>query len=790
VFLLAFIFLAAQDALAQVTRTLFTPPVVPENYTQPVRFEATVTGSPASVVFEYNLVDRPMFDNGTNGDQVANDGVWTILFQPGEILSKLTPGSVFRPFIGYCKVGASRFNVFAEVWTSTVSLPAIRQLDSTMQSTDYVTNFVVPPSEVQAPNLASIANRFYATYPDVFDFLNIVSIGSSGNRHHVTVRNPVAGIGSPIFDSSSTYGSNGRLMGVNVFPLPGFFDGAGTGFNHETGHQWINFLNRAPFASGIPHWPTGSLAINVMGFSIGGTGGQGGNFSWAFTPNGQGGYFVSFNQAPNQNTTMFNSMELYLMGLASPDEVGSFFVLNNQSQQLVSGQVLQPSEITTVGVNDVIAAFGPRVPTSNDAPRNFRVATIILSAQLLDGYSLSLYDWFARRAEATQPLPCSEGFSQHTCRPFYLATGGRGTMNAKLGTPNSLETPDSQGTPDFNVARLLGDFNGDGRSDILWQHADGSAGMWLMNGLSMIGGSGFLGAGTGWTARLIGDFNGDAKSDILWQHADGTTALWLMNGLSLSSGGLLLGAGTGWTARLIGDFNGDGKSDIVWQHADGTSALWLMNGLSLSSGGLLLGAGTGWSPKLLADFDGDAKSDIVWQHANGSSALWLMNGLSMIGGGGLLGAGTGWNAKLLGDLNGDGKSDILWQHADGTSALWLMNGLSLSSGGVLLGAGTGWSPKLLADFDGDAKSDIVWQHADGSAAMWLMNGLTLSSAGGLLGPSTGWSADWIGEFNGDAESDILWQHADGSISAWLMNGMTLGSSGTILGPGTGWLPVP
>jgi hypothetical protein len=751
---------------------------VPENYTQPVRFEATVTGSPASVVFEYNLVDRPMFDNGTNGDQVANDGVWTIVFQPNEILSKLTTASVLRPFIGFCKVGTSRFNVFAEVWTSAVSFPAIRHMDSITQSTDYVTNFVVPPNEVQAPNLASIARRFYATYPDAFDFLNIVSVGSSGNRHHVTVRNPVAGIGSPVFDSSTTYGSSGRLMGVNVFPLPSFFDGAGTGFNHETGHQWINFLNRVPFASGIPHWPTGNLAINVMGFSIGGTGGQGGNFSWAFTRNGQGGYFVSSNQAPNQNTTTFNSMELYLMGLASPDEVGSFFVLNNQSQQLVSGQVLQPSEITTIGVNDVITAFGPRVPGSNDAPRNFRVATIIPSAQLLDGHSLSLYDWFARRAEGTEPMQCSEGFSQYTCKPFYVATGGRATINAKLVTPNP------------NVTRLRGDFNGDGRSDILWQDSNGSAALWLMDGLSVTSGGGLIGAGTGWSARLIGDFNGDARSDIVWQHADGSAAIWLMNGLSATSSGGLLGPGTGWAARLIGDFNGDGKSDIVWQHSNGSAGLWLMNGLTLSGAGGLLGPGTGWSPNLLADFDGDAASDIVWQHADGSTALWLMNGVNMNTGSGLLGAGTGWDAKLLGDLNGDGKSDIVWHHTDGSSAVWLMNGLTMSSGGGLLGAGTGWDAKLLGDLNGDGKSDIIWQHTDGSSAAWLMNGLTMSSAGGLLGPATGWSADWVGEFNGDAKSDILWQHDDGSTSAWLMDGITLSSAGEILGAGTGWLPVP
>lgn len=35
------------------------------------------------------------------------------------------------------------------------------------------------------------------------------------------------------------------------------------------------------------------------------------------------------------------------------------------------------------------------------------------------------------------------------------------------------------------------------------------------------------------------DFDGDAKSDILWQHTDGTVAIWFMDGLTISpaSGG-------------------------------------------------------------------------------------------------------------------------------------------------------------------------------------------------------------------------------------------------------------
>lgn len=45
-----------------ITRSQFTPPVVPETQIDPVRFEVTVTGGPASVLFRYNGIHRPMWD--------------------------------------------------------------------------------------------------------------------------------------------------------------------------------------------------------------------------------------------------------------------------------------------------------------------------------------------------------------------------------------------------------------------------------------------------------------------------------------------------------------------------------------------------------------------------------------------------------------------------------------------------------------------------------------------------------------------------------------------------------
>jgi hypothetical protein len=275
------------------------------------------------------------------------------------------------------------------------------------------------------------AQRFFQTHGDKYDFLNFVHVaGVRGNRYHVGVKSQVQGISTSTYDNSAQYGSAGRLIGYSTFPISSFFDGGDAAFSHETGHQWINFCQGTAFAAGIPHWPKGNVAINVMGFSIGGAGGQGGTYSYTFTPNGSGGYVVGNGQSIDQST--FNTMELYLMGLASPAEVGTFFVLNDQNQNITAGQTLTPAEITLVSVNDVIAARGPRVPNSTQAQRTFRCATVVLSEQLLDAYAMSLYDSFARRCEAKQQLTFASGLATGTCNPWYLATGGRSVMFSKI----------------------------------------------------------------------------------------------------------------------------------------------------------------------------------------------------------------------------------------------------------------------------------------------------------------------------------------------------------------------
>ncbi len=80
-----------------------------------------------------------------------------------------------------------------------------------------------------------------------------------------------------------------------------------------------------------------------------------------------------------------------------------------------------------------------------------------------------------------------------------------------------------------------GDLNGDGMPDIVWRHAvDGWVAVWFMRGNAVLG-TEWLSidrvADVNWTIRAIGDVDGNGRADLIWQHVrDGWIAVWFMSG--------------------------------------------------------------------------------------------------------------------------------------------------------------------------------------------------------------------------------------------------------------------
>ncbi|TDH62416.1 hypothetical protein E2C06_11115 [Dankookia rubra] len=142
----------------------------------------------------------------------------------------------------------------------------------------------------------------------------------------------------------------------------------------------------------------------------------------------------------------------------------------------------------------------------------------------------------------------------------------------------------------FDIAGV-GDLNGDGRSDILFSRVESFAGhdyrtvsLWQMDGLGGAGGGAIAAVDASWSVAGIGDFDGDGRSDILWRDADSSIAIWRMDGTSFLGGGTVSTPGTDWVVAGVGDFDGDGRSDILFQDGSGNVAGWRMDGTTVLEG--------------------------------------------------------------------------------------------------------------------------------------------------------------------------------------------------------------
>ncbi len=423
----------------------FDPLVVSASYAGNVLYEIRVTGSPTRVVLLLNAPDgttsnRTLRDDGTGGDRVRGDSVYSVSFAASEIVRLLRPDDVFRAEVGFVEVYdgttlAVRGNVFADVLTSEIPLLPVTSLAADAQRTDYVVNLVDRNFVLtNGFDIATVLRRFYALFPDDFDFVNIIAVPCYfQNRYHFAVKNDVRGIGLTTFDNSRTYGSAGRLMGITLFPNPGFFDPAEPGFQHELGHQWINFLPFAPLNYVLPHWPLSDLASGIMGFADS-TSGQGLQFPCIVTPVAGGAALAYRYDAP-----VFADLDLYLMGLLAADQVGAHVVFprGTPSSDLFNlcGSTWT-GRLETVTIEDIVRQAGPRVPDAANSPHSFRVATIIVSPDaLLSREAMAFYSHFAQRAEVTGEVLYHSGFAKGMAKPFYLSARGLGTLDARMTSP-------------------------------------------------------------------------------------------------------------------------------------------------------------------------------------------------------------------------------------------------------------------------------------------------------------------------------------------------------------------
>lgn len=296
----------------------------------------------------------------------------------------------------------------------------------------------------------------------------------------------------------------------------------------------------------------------------------------------------------------------------------------------------------------------------------------------------------------------------------------------------------SQSTGRWNCYEpLIGDVNGDGKDDVIWNETTNRNKTYV--GISS--GNGTFSFSTkqshpqiGWDPykTLIGDVNGDGKDDIIWNETIGRNRIYV--GISNGNGTFSFSqrqdhplSGWGNYETLIGDVNGDGKDDIIWNETRGRNRIYV--GISNGNGTFSFSERqdhplSGWDTYkiLIGDVNGDGKDDIIWNETNSRNRVYV--GISN-------GNGTfsfserqdhplsGWRTykTLIGDVNGDGKDDIIWNETIGRNRTYI--GTSNGNGTFSFSARqdhpqSGWYAyeTLVGDTNGDGKADVIWNEPE------------------------------------------------------------------------------
>jgi Ca2+-binding RTX toxin-like protein len=280
-----------------------------------------------------------------------------------------------------------------------------------------------------------------------------------------------------------------------------------------------------------------------------------------------------------------------------------------------------------------------------------------------------------------------------------------------------------------------GDFNGDHRDDILWRSDSGQFADWLANSNGSFGdnwANSFANVPVNWKIGGIGDFNGDGRDDVLWRDASsGVITDWLgtaSGGFSDNYGNASASVPLNWTIAAVGDFNGDHRDDILWRSETGQITDWLgtaNGGFSDNFSNASANVGNDWKVVATGDFNGDGKDDILWRNDSGAIVDWLgaaNGGFTVNYGNSFASVPTSWTLVGTGDFNGDHRDDILWRSDAGVVTDWLgtaNGGFSANWANLSSGVPHDWKAVSIGDFNGDGKDDVLWRNDNGQTTDWL-----------------------------------------------------------------------
>jgi hypothetical protein len=268
------------------------------------------------------------------------------------------------------------------------------------------------------------------------------------------------------------------------------------------------------------------------------------------------------------------------------------------------------------------------------------------------------------------------------------------------------------------------------------------------------------------TAIVRNDFNGDGRSDILWRNwSTGTDVIW-RSANSATSQAVTSVSNLSWHIVGVGDFNGDRKADILWRNTStGANVIW-RSGSSATPQAVATVSDVSWGVVDVGDYNGDGQADILWRNdSTGANVIWKSGNRSTSQA--VTGVtNTTWTVVAgRGDYNGDRKADILWHNWD-TNAYVIWKSANPATQQAM-GAVGGSRVAEIGDFNGDGASDILWRNiSTGANTIWKSgNKATLQVVTGVT--DLNWRTVGAGDYDGNGISDILWRNnATGANVLW------------------------
>ena len=366
---------------------------------------------------------------------------------------------------------------------------------------------------------------------------------------------------------------------------------------------------------------------------------------------------------------------------------------------------------------------------------------------------------------------------------FIPCTGS--TIYVQLSTEiNGIFEP--AGTSSYPCKSAIGDFNGDGHQDLLWQN--NSSGQVNVNYYGGAGpqaqGSTVLNNGTtlaGWRLVGAGDFDHNGTPDLVYQNTtSGQVNVNYYSGTTMI-GSACLSCGintTEWKLVAVADFDGNGTPDLVYQNiqthqvnVDYYSGATFIGYACLSCGLNL----TNWQVVAAADFDGNGTPDLVYQNTvthqvnvdyyGGTGGATLISFACLSCGINT----TGWQVVGAADWNADGVPDLVYQNTQtgqvnvdyygGGGGAVLKSYNCLNCGSIPVNS----LVRAVGKFGSSGEQALVYQSTTNNAVtayFYAFGGAVFESSAcvscGIN--TTSWKLVGTGDFDGNGTPDLVYQN--------------------------------